>query len=74
MSKICSAHLGNGLAIWRKGEDNFIAHITPYREIKYRAVNLTRQEKAIIRKIAATDDREISATQTEKVFKIKPLK
>ena len=66
-----SAHLGNGLSIWRSGENVFIAHIDSYRNIKYRVDKntLTKKEIKEIELLSKEDNRPISITQNEKVFK-----
>ena len=70
-NSLCSAYMGNGLSIWRKGEENIIAHIDSDRKITYReAISFEEQEE--IRELAKSDDREISTTQEQKVFKKRP--
>jgi len=68
-----SAHLGNGLSVWRRGENDFIAHIDSYRNIKYRVdkKSLTKEEIKEIEQLSKEDNRTISVTQNEKVFKTK---
>ena len=68
-----SAHLGNGLSVWRPGENEYIAHISNTRQIKYRSDTLTKEEKAEIEELAKTDNRTVSISQDEKVFTIPPI-
>lgn len=70
-SEIKSYHMGNGLSIFRNDEQDAIAHINPERKITiYRPVTAKEREK--IKYIADTDDRRVSFTQEDKVFKIPP--
>ena len=73
MSNLLSGHMGNGLVVWRKGEDMSIAHINPDRTIKTTQYVTIEELKKILH-IAKYDDRYISITQKEKVFKVKPIK
>ena len=67
---IKSAHLGNGLAIWREGENKFTAHISRERKVTlYKEHNFTKEEIEEIEHLAKTDNRNVSITQSEKVFK-----
>ena len=71
MNNLLSGHVGNGLAIWRWGQDESIAHITPDRTIKvYKHVSIDELEQIL--DLAKNDDRNISVTQDEKVFKTRP--
>ena len=75
MSNLCSGHLGNGLAIWYKGTNNIVAHIDSYRNIKYilPKERLSEEEIVYIETLARIDDRCVSITQDEKVFKERPI-
>lgn len=66
-------HLGSGISVWRKGQDNMVAHISAYRNIQY-YYEVTEEEKAEIEKVSRTDDRNISSTQNSKVFRFRPSK
>jgi len=70
--ELMSGHMGNGLVIWRKGEDMSIAHISPNREVSIYK-NLTKQEYIELVYIASTDDRNISVTQDARVFLKRPI-
>lgn len=71
-SELNYCHLGNGLTIWKQGEDDHIAHVDKYR-------NLTIYDRIddytlkVIQEIAATYDGTISATQDDKIFYIRPV-
>lgn len=75
MSNLCSGHLGNGLAIWYKDTHTLVAHIDSYRNIKYILPNerLSAEEIVYIEILASVDDRCVSITQDEKVFKERPI-
>ena len=71
MNNLLSGHVGNGLAIWRWGQNEVIAHITPDRTIKvYKHVSIDDLEQIL--DLAKNDDRNISVTQDEKVFRTRP--
>ena len=69
-------HLGNGLTVWNRAEERSgdyvkIAHISPERHIVfYESLPLEIVER--IREIARTDDGNISATQSQKIFSTPP--
>jgi len=69
---LVSGHFGNGILIWIEGTNNSVAHISPNREITWYNKVLTNEEKEYIKHLALTDDRNISASQDEKVFKNRP--
>ena len=68
---LVSGHLGNGLSIWREGTNDIVAHISNTRKVSI-LLPVTAKERTEIEFIAETDDRTISVTQDEKVFKTKP--
>lgn len=71
---LCSAHFGNGLAIWRTNTKVTIAHIGVDRFITYYKpeIPITDSEKDYIDYLSKNDDREISYTQDTKVFTHRP--
>lgn len=70
-TKLISAHLGNGLTVWREGTNDIIAHINNNRQISIR-LPISEEERKEIEYIAETDDRSISLSQKENVFITKP--
>lgn len=71
MKTLNSYHLGNGLTVCRKSNlDIYLAHIDSYRNITI-YVKITNKELKELIHIARTDNRKISASQKEKVFKNK---
>jgi len=71
-------HLGNGLTVWNRleqedGDYKTIAHIAPDRTVTFYADDLPEDVRARIEHIAATSEATISATQNAPVFSTPPL-
>lgn len=69
---IYSGHFGNGLTVWYANTEIKVAHIDVHRNITFYEKSLNYATVAEVLKIAETDDRYISASQTEKVFIERP--
>jgi N12 class adenine-specific DNA methylase len=72
------AHMGNGLTVWNRleqehGDYKTIAHIAPDRTVKFYVDDLPEDVRARIEHIAATSEATISATQDAPVFSTPPL-
>ena len=67
-------HNGNGLTVYRRGEsEDIVAHITPMRELKVsKGKELKPWELEYLIIESLTDDRQVSVTQEQKVFKTPP--
>ena len=71
-------HLGNGLTVWNRleeehGDYKTIAHISPDRTVKFYVDDLPEDIQKRIRQIAAASEMTISATQDAPVFSTPPL-
>ena len=71
-------HLGNGLTVWNRleeehGDYKTIAHIDPDRTVKFYVDDLPEDVRAQIEEVAATSTMTISATQDAPVFSTPPL-
>lgn len=69
-----SGHMGNGISVWNRakevhGDYEKIAHIDTNRKIKYYIKNPPKEVKDYVEKIAKGKNPNISATQSQKVFK-----
>ena len=70
-------HLGNGLTVWNRleeehGDYKTVAHIAPDRAVTFYDKDMPEVIKAEIRKIAMTSEMSISATQDAPVFSTPP--
>jgi len=70
-------HMGNGLTVWNRleeehGDYKTVAHISADRSIVFYDAKLSEEIKEEIRKIAATRELSISATQDAPVFSTPP--
>ena len=71
-------HLGNGLTVWNRleeehGDYKTIAHIAPDRTVKFYVDDLPEDVRTQIEEVAATSTMTISATQDAPVFSTPPL-
>ena len=71
-------HLGNGLTVWNRleeehGDYKTIAHIAPDRTVTFYEDGLPEDVRAQIEEVAATSTMTISATQDAPVFSTPPL-
>jgi len=69
-----SGHMGNGISVWNRakevhGDYEKIAHIDQNRKIKYYIKNPPKEVIQYVEKIAKGKNPNISATQSQKVFK-----
>jgi len=62
-------HNGNGLTIYKN--EIIIGHISANRELKF-YTDVSKKDRKYLENVAKTDDRNISVTQTEKVFNTRP--
>ena len=71
---IITYHNGNGLTVYKEGI--IIAWISPNREVRFYKEEqvgiLSKKVKEYINYVAKIDDRNISVTQSEKVFNTRP--
>ena len=70
-------HMGNGLTVWNRleeehGDYKTVAHIAPDRTVTFYDQDMPEEVKAEIRKVAATTEMSISATQDTPVFSTPP--
>ena len=70
-------HMGNGLTVWNRleekhGDYKTVAHIAPDRTVTFYEQDMPEVIKAEIRKVAATTEMSISATQDTPVFSTPP--
>lgn len=73
---IASYHMGNGLSVCDKskevnGDYKNVAHISPTRTVQFYG-RVSNELKEHVFNIARTDNRNISFTQSQKVFLIEP--
>ncbi len=66
------SHFGNGITVWRTGEDNNIGHINKSRECTFRT-SCKDYEKDFITILSLTLDPTISVSQHELVFDDRPV-
>ena len=71
-------HLGNGLTVWNRleeehGDYKTIAHIAPDRTVKFYVDDLPEDVRTQIEEVAANSTMTISATQDAPVFSTPPL-
>ena len=69
--------MGNGLTVWNRleekhGDYKTVAHIAPDRTVTFYEQDMPEVIKAEIRKVAATTEMSISATQDTPVFSTPP--
>ena len=76
--KLGFASLGNGISVYdslheKHGDYETVAHISIDRIVTY-YVDLEEQLKNEIEEYAARSDRTVSASQDQKVFRVRPSK
>lgn len=66
--ELCFGHAGNGMSIWRKGQNGYLAHISPEREVTFKGdaqLLFTQEEINEIYKVSQEDDGGVSTTQPD---------